>query len=65
MNIVNYIKDKGLKRTILVIYQYKIDIVIQKILYLFLKNKKLKRCSGEKNHQILQTISCKYIISKN
>ena len=42
MNIVNYIKDKGLKRTILVIYQYKIDIVIQKILYLFLKNKKLK-----------------------
>ena len=31
MNIVNYIKEKGLKRTILVIYQYKIDIVIQKI----------------------------------
>ena len=30
-----------------------------------IKNKKLKSCSGEKNHQILQTISCKYIISKN
>ena len=35
------------------------------ILYVPIKNKKLKRCSGEKNHQILQTISCKYIISKN
>lgn len=42
MNGVKYIKEKGIKHTIQIVYQYKMDIVIQKIMGIFLKNKQLK-----------------------
>ncbi|WP_308586064.1 CDP-glycerol glycerophosphotransferase family protein [uncultured Holdemanella sp.] len=42
MNAIKYIQEKGIKQTFHVIYQYKLDIVIQKVLGVFLKNKPLK-----------------------
>ena len=32
MNAIKYIQEKGIKQTFHVIYQYKLDIVIQKVL---------------------------------
>ena len=42
MNVAKYIQEKGVKHAIQVIYQYKIDIVLQKILGVFLRSKPLK-----------------------
>ena len=42
MNVAKYIQEKGVKHAIQVIYKYKIDIVLQKILGVFLRNKPLK-----------------------
>lgn len=42
MNVAKYIQEKGVKHAIQVIYQYKIDIVLQKIMGVFLRNKPLK-----------------------
>ena len=42
MNVAKYIQEKGVKHTIQVIYQYKIDIILQKIMGVFLRNKPLK-----------------------
>ena len=42
MNIINYLEKNGIKRAVYVIYHYKVDLLIQKILHVFLKNAKLK-----------------------
>lgn len=42
MNVIKYLENNGIKRTLKVIYQYKLDILIQKILKPFLKNKPLQ-----------------------
>lgn len=42
MNVVKYIQEKGVKHAIQVIYQYKIDVVLQTIMGVFLRNKPLK-----------------------
>ncbi len=39
ISFVKYVKEKGLKHSFEVIYRYKIDKIIEKILRLFLKNK--------------------------
>ena len=42
MNVLKYISQNGMKHTAEIIYMYKIDIVIQKICGVFLRNKTLK-----------------------
>lgn len=42
MKIFNYVKDKGIKRMIQVLYEYKIQIVFIKLCSIFTKNKALK-----------------------
>lgn len=42
MKILKYLKTKGVKRACEVIWQYKLDIVIQKVLVLIFKSKSLK-----------------------
>ena len=42
MNVLEYVKKNGVKHTLDIIYKYKIDIVVTKILGLFLENKPLQ-----------------------
>jgi hypothetical protein len=42
MNPITYIKKNGIKHTLEIFYQYKIDVIIQKIMSLFFRRKKLK-----------------------
>lgn len=42
MSVIKYLREKGIKQVFHVIWAYKIDIIIQKILLLFLKNKPLQ-----------------------
>ena len=55
MNIYNYIKQNGLRNVLDVIYHYKIDVCIQKVLYKFLKNKKLKNIIMIESHNDFDT----------
>lgn len=50
MRILNYIKKNGIKRCIQVIYQYKIDRLFSKLLFLFLKNKEIKNIIVIESH---------------
>ncbi len=42
MKIINYIKNKGIKRAFQVLWQYKIEIVLEKVMLFFTKNKPLQ-----------------------
>lgn len=42
MKIIKYLKEKGLKHTISVIWKYKLDLLLIKIILFFTKNKPLK-----------------------
>ena len=42
MKIVSYLKKNGLKHTFDVIYMYKIDIIIQKVIKVFFGRKPLQ-----------------------
>ena len=42
MNFIKYVKKNGIKRTIDVLWRYKIEILLEKIVLKFTKNKKLK-----------------------
>lgn len=67
MNIYSYIKHNGLKQVVNVIYQYKIDIFIQKIILKFLKNQKLKNVIVIESHNDFDTNGgafYEYLISK-
>lgn len=50
MKAFDYIQRNGIKHTLNVVYMYKIDIVIQKFLGLFLKNKPLKKVIMIESH---------------
>lgn len=42
MDILTYLKDKGIRRTLQVIYEYKLDLLLQKLILPFVKRKPLK-----------------------
>lgn len=42
MNMLAYLKDKGIKRAFQVIYQYKLDILFRRLILPFVKNKPLE-----------------------
>ncbi len=42
MNLTMYVKEKGFKQLIKVLWEYKIEILLEKVVYLFTKNKTLK-----------------------
>ena len=42
MNIIQYLKEKGIKRALQVIWQYKLEIILEKIVYILTKNKPLQ-----------------------
>lgn len=42
MKLITYLKEKGLKRLIKVLWQYKIEMLLEKIIYVFTKNKTLE-----------------------
>lgn len=42
MNVLKYIKKNGIKRGFIVLYQYKIDLFLQKIMVFFLKKRPLE-----------------------
>lgn len=50
MNFIKYIKEKGMKHALEIIWKYKIDKVIQKIILLFVKNKPLKNIIVIESH---------------
>lgn len=50
MKLVLYIKKNGLKHTFSIIYQYKVDLVIRKVMNIFLKNKQLKNIIVIESH---------------
>lgn len=50
MRITKYIRENGFKHTIWVLYRYKIDKCIEKIMGLFLKNKPLKNIIVIESH---------------
>lgn len=50
MNVLKYISQNGIKHTTEIIYMYKIDIVIQKICGVFLRNKPLKNIIVIESH---------------
>lgn len=50
MNPIQYIKSKGLKHALQVVYKYKIDIILQKIMGTVLKRKPLKNIIVIESH---------------
>lgn len=50
MSIYRYLKDKGIKRAIQVIWQYKIDLIFQKLILPFVKNKPIKEIIVIESH---------------
>lgn len=46
----NYIKTHGIKHTFKIIYQYKINMILERFLYIFLKNKPLKNIIMIESH---------------
>lgn len=50
MRFLRYIKENGIKRTLVVLYQYKLQIFLCKFILIFLKNKKLKNIIMIESH---------------
>lgn len=50
MNVIGYLKDKGIKHSISVIYKYKIEIILEKIVAFFCKNRPLKKIIMIESH---------------
>lgn len=50
MNFIKYVKKNGIKRTIDVLWRYKIEILLEKIVLKFTKNKKLKNIIVIESH---------------
>ena len=50
MKLVNYLQEHGVKRFFTVIWKYKIEIVFEKIIYFFTKNKPLKNIIMIESH---------------
>ena len=50
MNPIKYIKSNGIKHTLSVIWEFKLDFIIRKILLLFLNNKQLKNIIVIESH---------------
>lgn len=50
MNIISYLKKNGIKHTCVVFYQYKADLVIQKIMGIFMKSKPLQNIIMIESH---------------
>lgn len=50
MNIVNYVREKGIKRVFQVLYEYKIQKILVKVCYFFTKNKPLKNIIMIESH---------------
>ena len=42
MNVIRYLKEKGVKRAFQVIWQYKLENILEKVVYIFTKNKPLQ-----------------------
>ena len=50
MNPILYLKKNGIRHTINVIYKYKLEIILEKVMYLFTKNTKLKNTIVIESH---------------
>ena len=50
MNPILYLKKNGIRHTINVIYKYKLEIILEKVMYLFTKNIKLKNTIMIESH---------------
>ena len=50
MNVIDYLKYKGIKHAIFVIYRYKVETILEKIVAFFCKNKPLKKIIMIESH---------------
>lgn len=68
MNPIKYLKKKGFKRAIKVIWQYKIDILFQMLLKILCKNRSLLNCIVIESHNDFDSNGgafYDYLIDKN
>lgn len=50
MNVLKYISQKGIRGTVQVLYQYKVDLVLQRVMGLVLRHRPLKRIIVIESH---------------
>ncbi|RMC92307.1 teichoic acid biosynthesis protein TagF [Clostridium autoethanogenum] len=67
MKIIRYLKEHGIKRLFIVLYEYKMDLFIQKIILSFVRNKPLKNIIIIESHNDFDSNGgalYKYLIKK-